>query len=288
MIHFRSRAPAWLLPFLSKKNVLSVSTFHNVYGNENIVKSFYNKQLGNVNSIVAISEYVKNEIIKQYGFPEKKITVINRGCDIEFFDPNQVTNNKINKIILENKIPFNKKIILFPGRITEWKGQIKFLEVVKFFKEKDLFFIFVGDTKNYSFANKFLKKIKEYNLGDICKVIDNVSHDDLRTMYFMSKIVISAPLKPEGFGRIISESLLMKKIILAYNFGGAKDQLHKLNDLYKVEPKNIKMLIKKINIALNLNAEEHENISNESRLHIIKYFSKQNMLSKYLDLYLNL
>ena len=115
-----------------------------------------------------------------------------------------------------------------------------------------------------------------------------MSHDDLRTMYFMSKIVISAPLKPEGFGRIISESLLMKKIILAYNFGGAKDQLHKLNDLYKVEPKNIKMLIKKINIALNLNAEEHENISNESRLHIIKYFSKQNMLSKYLDLYLNL
>jgi len=288
VIHFRSRAPAWLLPFLSKKNILSVSTFHNVYGNENIIKSFYNKQLGNVNSIVAISEYVKNEIIKQYGFPENKITVINRGCDIEFFKPNQVSNNKINKIILENKIPFNKKIILFPGRITEWKGQIEFLEVIKFFKEKDLFFIFVGDTKNYSFANKFLKKIKDYNLGDICKVIDNVSHDDLRTMYFMSKIVISAPLKPEGFGRIISESLLMKKIILAYNFGGAKDQLHKLNDLYKVEPKNIKMLIKKINIALNLNAEEHENISNESRLHIIKYFSKQNMLSKYLDLYLNL
>ena len=48
------------------------------------------------------------------------------------------------------------------------------------------------------------------------------------------------------------------------------------------------MLIKKINIALNYNVEEHENLSNESRLHIIKYFSKQNMLSKYLDLYLNL
>ena len=132
------------------------------------------------------------------------------------------------------------------------------------------------------------KKIKEYNLGDICKVIDNVSHDDLRTMYFMSKIIVSAPLKPEGFGRIISESLAMKKIVLAYNYGGVRDQLNKLNDIYKIEPNSKKDLIEKINIALQMYNHEFENISTESRTHVIKFFSKEQMLSKYLDLYLNL
>ena len=47
-------------------------------------------------------------------------------------------------------------------------------------------------------------------------------------MYSCADLVISMPLKPEGFGRIIAESLAMKKIVLAYNFGGAKNQLEKL------------------------------------------------------------
>ena len=288
IVHLRSRAPAWLMPFLSKKNIFTVSTFHNVYGNQNIFKTIYNKQLGNVNSIVAISEFVKKEIIKNYSLPENKITVINRGCDTDFFNPDEVNQKQLKKFITNFNIPLNKKIILFPGRITEWKGQIDFLEVVKYFKEKDLLFIFVGDGKNYSVKNKFIKKIKDNNLNHKCFVYDNMDSINLRLMYYLSTVVISAPLKPEGFGRIISESLAMKKIVLAYNYGGVRDQLNKLNDIYKIEPNSKKDLIEKINIALQMYNHEFENISTESRTHVIKFFSKEQMLSKYLDLYLNL
>ena len=114
------------------------------------------------------------------------------------------------------------------------------------------------------------------------------NYKELRILYYLSKIVISAPLKPEGFGRIVSESLAIKKVILAYNYGGVKDQLNSLNNLYKVEPLDKKELIQKINISSQINEEKYENISNESRSHVIKFFSKDQMLSKYLDLYLNL
>ena len=40
-----------------------------------------------VDNIVAISEYVKSSIIDIYKINEKKITVINRGTDIDFFNP---------------------------------------------------------------------------------------------------------------------------------------------------------------------------------------------------------
>ena len=288
IIHFRSRAPAWLLPFLSKNNIFTVSTFHNVYGNQNFLKLYYNKQLANVDSIVAISEYVKNEIIKQYSLEEKKIAVINRGCDTEFFNCKKVNDNEIEKFINNYNIPLNKQIILFPGRITEWKGQIEFLEVVKHFKNNDFLFIFAGDCKNYSVKNKLLNKIKENSLESLCLLFDSMNYKELRILYYLSKIVISAPLKPEGFGRIVSESLAMKKVILAYNYGGVKDQLNSLNNLYKVKPLDKKELIQKINISSQINEEKYENISNESRSHVIKFFSKDQMLSKYLDLYLNL
>ena len=288
ILHIRSRAPAWLMPFLSKKNIFTVSTFHNVYGNQNFLKTIYNKQLGNVNSIVAISEYVKNEIIKKYSLLENKITVINRGTDTNFFETKHINQKILNEFIKKYNIPFNKKIILFPGRITEWKGQIEFLEIIKFFQEKNLFFIFVGDGKNYKIKNKLIKKIEASGLKKTCFIYDNMNSTELRMMYYLSTIVISAPIRPEGFGRTISESLSMRKKILAYNYGGAKDQLDKLDNLYKVQPNNKKDLIYKIQKALQINNEEFENISKISRIKVINYFSKEQMLSKYLELYLGL
>ena len=288
IVHLRSRAPAWLLPFINKSNIKTVSTFHNIYGNQNKIKYFYNKQLGNVNSIVAISEYVKREIIKQYSLQEQKISVINRGCDTSFFNPKKIESNQIQKFISKFKIPLNKKIILFPGRYTEWKGQVDFLDIVNYFIEKDYIFVFVGDSKNTSYKNKFIKTIKKKNLENICLVLDNMSSYELRNMYYISKIIISAPLKPEGFGRVISESLSMKKIILAYNYGGAKDQLNKLDDIYKIQPNNKKELMKKIEMFIDIDNQEHENLAEESRSHIVKFFSNEIMLNKYFELYLNL
>ena len=93
ILHFRSRAPAWLLPYINKKNLKTVSTFHNIYGNENIFKKFYNKQLSRVNEIIAISDYVKKEIIKIYNIKPEKITVINRGIDTNFFDSTNYNEN---------------------------------------------------------------------------------------------------------------------------------------------------------------------------------------------------
>ncbi len=288
IVHLRSRAPAWLLPFINKSKIKTVSTFHNIYGNQNKIKYFYNKQLGNVNSIVAISEYVKSEIIKQYSLQEQKISVINRGCDTSFFNPKKIESNQIQKFISKFKIPLNKKIILFPGRYTEWKGQVDFLDIVNYFIEKDYIFVFVGDSKNTSYKNKFIKIIKKKNLENVCLVLDNMSSYELRNMYYISKIIISAPLKPEGFGRVISESLSMKKIILAYNYGGAKDQLIKLDDIYKIQPNNKKELMKKIEMFIDIDNQEHENLAEESRSHIVKFFSNEIMLNKYFELYLNL
>ena len=43
------------------------------------------------------------------------------------------------------------KIILFPGRLTGWKGQLEFLKIAEYFKEEPIEFYFVGDDKNTSY-----------------------------------------------------------------------------------------------------------------------------------------
>jgi len=106
-------------------------------------------------------------------------------------------------------------------------------------------------------------------------------------MYKIADIVISAPLTPEGFGRTISESLAMKKIILSYDYGGAKDQLAGLNTIYKIPPHNNLELKNKIDKVLTLSNDYKNNLGSISRQHVINNFSKEKMLESYLSFYQN-
>ena len=57
-----------------------------MYGGNSYFKKIYNKQLSKVDQIVAISNYVKNEISKKYNLDSNKIKVINRGVDVKYFE----------------------------------------------------------------------------------------------------------------------------------------------------------------------------------------------------------
>lgn len=285
ILHFRSRAPSWLLPYINKYNLKTVSTFHNVYGNQNILKKIYNRQLGKVDKIVAISNYVKGEIIYNYNLNEKKITVINRGIDTDYFDNDLIDTKNLSTFIKKFDIKINKKIILYPGRLSGWKGQIEFLEVIEYFKDQPIIFYFVGDDKNQSYLASLKKKINDKNLNVNCKILGHLDREHLKLMYSCCNLVISAPLKPEGFGRTISETLSMKKMILAYNIGGVQDQLKLLDKIYKVKNQDTNEMISKIKIALELNDNNILNLGNIARKHVMDNFSKNNMLKSYLNFY---
>ena len=104
-------------------------------------------------------------------------------------------------------------------------------------------------------------------------------------MYKSADVVISAPLRPEGFCRVISEGLAMKKIVLCYNYGGSKEQISGLNDFYGIEPLNKNQMIDKINIALNMSKNTKEKMGEAARIHIQRNFLKKNMLEKYFKFY---
>ena len=288
IVHVRSRAPAWLLQFIRNKKFKSVSTFHNIYGSKNFLKKTYNKALSKVNYIVAISEFVKSKIIDTYKIDGEKITVIKRGVDTKFFDPNTIDKNTFASFILKYDIPDNRKIIVYPGRLTEWKGQINFLKIIESFKDNQIICYFVGDDKNKSYVLKLMNEINKRNINQSCKILGHLSRENLKMMYRCADIVISSPLTPEGFGRTISESLAMKKIILSYDYGGAKEQLNELSKIYKISPHDNLEMRNKIEQVLTLSQAYKDKLGFISRKHVIKNFSNKKMLENYLNFYQNI
>ena len=287
IVHVRSRFPAWHLQFIQNKKFKTVSTFHNIYRSQNLLKKIYNKGLSRVDHIVAISDFVKSQMIDTYKISERKITVINRGVDIKFFDSIIHNENNFVSFLKKYNLSNEKKIILYPGRLTKWKGQINFLKIMESYKDDQVTCYFVGDDKNKSYVSRLINEINKRGLKENCRIIGHLEKNDLKMMYKCADIVISAPLQPEGFGRTISESLAMKKIILCYDYGGAKDQLVGLDTIYKVSPNDQIEMKNKIDEIIKLPKEYIDNLGSKSRQHVIEKFSIEKMLEGYLNFYQN-
>ena len=96
---------------------------------------------------------------------------------------------------------------------------------------------------------------------------------------------ISVGFDGEGFGRTVSESLYSKTPVLAFNYGGVKNQLENLSDMFKVKPQDYQALPAKIEKLLSLSADQKKEAIEGVKSLIESNFSKINMVNKYLKLY---
>ena len=284
LVHVRSRAPAWIINCMSKKNIKTISTFHNVYGGNSVIKKMYNKGLSKMDHLIAISDYVKETVIQKYNISNKNISVINRGIDTEFFN-HPINDTRKVDFLRKHQIDSDKKIILFPARLTRWKGQLEFIDIIKKINTKNILVLFAGDTKNESYTKQLIKKIHQTKLGERCKILGSVNQHEMHLLYNCADLSVSLPLRAEGFGRIISESLYSGTPVIAFDYGGAKNQLEKLSDFFKSKPYDYYNLPSKLDVLLNLPSEQKVKILQNAQTVIKKNFSKINMVNKYWELY---
>ena len=284
IVHVRSRGPAWMVNLIAKNNIKTIATFHNVYGGYSYLKKMYNKGLSKMDHLVAISDYVKETIVKKYDLQTNNISVINRGVDTEYF--NQPVDVGIRDNILKtHQIDTAKKIILFPARITSWKGQLEFIDVIKKMDTQNILVLFAGDTKNKSYTKLVRDKIEQNNLKQVCKILGSVNQEEMRSLYQIADLSLSFPLRTEGFGRTVSESLYSKTPVLAFDYGGVKNQLANLSDMFKVKPQDFQVLPAKIEKLLSLSEVEKKEALEGVQSVIESNFSKINMVKQYLKLY---
>ena len=139
IVHARSRAPAWSCLLSCKiTRTKFVTTFHGVYNFSNSIKKFYNSVMVRSSLVIAGSNYVFDHINKNYGNlinNKKRLLVIFRGINTQYFDNSNITNDKVQNIYSTLNLSSEKIKILLPGRLTRWKGQEMFIESLNLLKK---------------------------------------------------------------------------------------------------------------------------------------------------------
>ena len=284
IVHARSRAPAWSCLLAAKITGRKfVTTFHGTYNFNNKIKKFYNSVMVRSDLIIAGSNFIFSHIkdnYTKYLNAKKKLLVIFRGINVDYFDPTTKLDSDEKKLLKKWQIEKDKKIILLPGRLTGWKGQEVFIEAINLVNielgYEAFYAVILGSDQGRDLYKKKLIRITEqHRLNNQVKFIDHCN--DMALAYKVSDIVISASIEPEAFGRVAVEAQSMEKPIIASDIGGSNETIIDEKTGFLFESNNAKSLSKKILKVLSMDEASLQSIGKDGRKNIIQKFNVEKM-----------
>ena len=292
IVHARSRAPAWssyLASLITGRKF--VTTFHGTYNFNNNLKKFYNSIMLRSKLTIAGSNFIFNHINENYSEylnKKKKLRVIFRGINIDFYNQKNISILKQEKMKKEWQLLSNKFTILLPGRLTYWKGQEKLIEALNILIEDyniDNFqaIILGSDQGRKVYKKKLINLVQRYRLGQKIKFIDHCK--EMPLAYSLADLVVSTSTEPEAFGRVAVEAQAMGKPIIASDLGGSKETILKGKSGFLYKHDDARQLAKTINTVIELDQDSLNSMGNEGRKNIIKKFDVEAMCDSTLREY---
>ena len=292
IVHARSRAPAWscfFACFITRRKF--VTTFHGTYNFKKKKKKFYNSIMLKSKLTIAGSNFIFGHINENYSEKVKsknKLRVIFRGINLDYFNKNNISNLKKEKLKIEWKTSNDKFTILLPGRLTTWKGQEKFIEALN---------ILIEDYNNVNFQAIILgsdqgRKVYKKKLIDLStryrllKKINFIDHcNEMPLAYSLADVVVSASIEPEAFGRVAVEAQAMEKPIVASDIGGSKETILKGKSGFLYKHDDPRDLAKTLNTVMELDSDTLNLIGSEGRKNVSKKFDVEIMCDSTLREY---
>jgi glycosyltransferase involved in cell wall biosynthesis len=284
IVHARSRAPAWSCLLATKVTGRKfVTTFHGTYNFQNNIKKFYNSVMVRAHLIIAGSNFIFSHIKENYSKhlnEKKKLMVIFRGINVDYFDPTTKIDSDEKKLLKKWDIEKDKKILLLPGRLTPWKGQEMFIEAINLVNTElgyEAFYVVVlgSDQGRDLYKKKLIRLSEQYRMTKQIRFIDHCK--DMALAYKVSDIVVSTSIEPEAFGRVAVEAQSMEKPIIASNIGGSNETIIDEKTGFLFETGNAKSLSQKILKTLSLDETSLKSIGIEGRKNIIQKFNVEKM-----------
>ena len=247
-------------------NTLSIEfkhtkSFFRKYITNNLIKRYYKS----VDIAVAQSQGMASDLVKNFNFDEKKIVIINNAMN-PLFEAEAKETQKQN---------LKENYILYVGRLEQQKGLTFLLDSFKMLKDKNVMLYLVG---NGSQRQELEMLSKEYGINERIKFVEYTR--DVIDYYKRAKITVLSSYF-EGFPNVLVESIACGTPVVSFDLpSGPSEIIIENKNGYLVDYLDCQQLAEKIDKSL-LNEWDESIIKTTSMR-----YSKENIMSKYRDLFL--
>ncbi len=228
IIHTHHRFPEYVVSTLSKKNKYkTISTVHSITRGLEFLSYKSSK-------IIAVSNAVKNNLIKRYRVSENKI--------VQLYNPIVKEINKIDKAIAkkELEIGLDKKVIFFIGRICKDKGVDLLIKAFSLLDDESLLLVLLG--KIYDIDESLIKCDKR---------IKYFSSQPETSKFYSAADILILPSRFDSFPFTMLEAGLYKVPFVGSDVDGIKEFITHNEDGLLFQKENVSDLTQKLKLLLN-------------------------------------
>lgn len=269
IIHSHTRVTQVLGCLLERfSGVVYISTCHGFFK-----KRFFRKLLPCWGKkVIAISEPVKEHLIKDFGVKEEDIRLIYNGIDINKSE----AMCQVSGVGLKNKLGLKGgPVIGIVGRLSDVKGHKYLMEAMKIVLEKipTAQLLIVGEgpmQKELVFFSKKLEIEKEVIF------LPNVS--DIRGVLSIMDLFVMPSLK-EGLGLSLMEAMAMGLAVIGSDVGGIRSLIRHGSNGLLVRPADASLLAEAIEALLH-QPERAKTLGENAKTFIHKNFPQEKMINE--------
>ncbi len=285
LVHARSRAPAWSALWASERaRIPLITTFHGTYNIQNAFKRQYNAVMTKGARIIAISEFISEHMLAEYGCSMERVRIIPRGVDIRSFDPDAVSHERVVKLSTSWRLADGAPVIMLPGRLTRWKGQTVLIDAMARLGRRDVQAVLVGaDQGRTAYREELEQRIGKYGLEGIVRIVDHCN--DMPAAYMLADVVVSASTDPEAFGRVVAEAGAMGRPIIVSGHGGAREIVVDGVTGWLTPPADSSALAEALQHALSLPLAARKDLAAQAIAHVRARYTKEKMCAATLRVY---
>lgn len=289
ILHARSRAPAWSGLFAARKaGVPFVTTYHGTYSENFPLKRMYNSVMARGQPVIAISEFIADLVAERHHVPRARIVTIPRGADIAHFDEELVSAQRTITLAQDWGITDDPRpVVLFPARLTRWKGQAVMLEAASALVDGDgrlpCRLIMAGGDADSAYGEELLRQSKSRGLDRDLSLVGHVS--DMPAALKLAAVVVCPSLEPEAFGRTVVEAQAMGRPVIASDHGGARETVDNGGSGWLVAPGDVEALADALQSALAMDESARAHMGLAGRARVRARYAVSRMQAETLKVY---
>jgi glycosyltransferase involved in cell wall biosynthesis len=245
----------------------------------NALKRWYNSIMTRGQVVIAPSHFIKQYILTHHRHVNPdKIHVIYRGADVAQFDPATVLSEDVSALKASWNIAEGQKILLFPARLSRWKGHKEVITALKNVPSSVL--VFLGEIAGQeSYQQELLDYAKSLHCAENIRFVGRC--DVMPAAYSVADVVLCPSLKPEAFGRTVTEAQAMGAVVIATNHGGAAETIEDGVTGFHIRLENVETLLtQKIQEILAMSPEQLVTLKNTAIERVRAQFSLLEMVTQ--------
>jgi len=221
IVHAQSVGGAWIASMAAAQiAVWLVTTLPDVPVTSGL-RAYWAGALARGDRVITPSNFAAASVAARYQLTPDRITVIPRQIDIAAFDPARVDRARVEALRKTWQIPDDARILLVPGRVAPWNGQLMLPDVARALLDEGMrgfVFVLAGEHRTHRKYARFIaddaraKGVQAYiRLTGHCR--------DMPAAFAAADTVVVPAIEPPVLGRVVAQAQAMGRPVVTSDVG---------------------------------------------------------------------